>query len=215
MKSKVIFNPYGTKKVSDIKIINGNPTNLNDFNNVKFNWSNEIYKQMMANFWIPEEINLGQDVKDYRNLSESEKRALGKTLSFLIFLDSIQSINPNKLSDYITAPEVSLLLTIQAFQEQLHSKSYAYILDSIWTPEERDQILYDWSQDKKFLERIDFIAKNFNRFNEKPNEETFIDAVISTYILEGIYFYTAFTFFYNLARNGKMSGVAQEIRYIN
>ena len=213
--SKLIFNPFGTKTVNEIKLIHGNPTNLNDFNNIKYSWSNEIYKQMMANFWVPEEINLGQDKKDYPNLSESEKRALGKTLSFLIFLDSIQSINPQKISDYITAPEVSLLLTIQAFQEQLHSKSYAYILDTVFDADERDEILYTWSHDKVLLDRISYIADNFNKFNENPNDETFLDAVISTYILEGIYFYTAFSFFYNLARNGKMPGLAQEIRYIN
>ena len=30
-----------------------------------------------------------------------------------------------------------------------------------------------------------------------------------------VYFYSGFMFFYNLSRNGKMSGSAQEIRYIN
>lgn len=39
--------------------------------------------------------------------------------------------------------------------------------------------------------------------------------LIANYILEGIYFYSDFMFFYNLNRNGKMSGSAQEIRYIN
>ena len=38
---------------------------------------------------------------------------------------------------------------------------------------------------------------------------------IANFILEGIYFYSGFMFFYNLSRNGKMSGSAQEIRYIN
>ena len=40
-------------------------------------------------------------------------------------------------------------------------------------------------------------------------------ACIANFILEGIYFYSGFMFFYNLSRNGKMSGSAQEIRYIN
>ena len=39
--------------------------------------------------------------------------------------------------------------------------------------------------------------------------------MMGNYILEGIYFYSGFMFFYNLARNGKMPGSAQEIRYIN
>ena len=39
--------------------------------------------------------------------------------------------------------------------------------------------------------------------------------VIANYILEGIYFYSGFMFFYNLGRMGKMPGTAQTIRYIN
>lgn len=39
--------------------------------------------------------------------------------------------------------------------------------------------------------------------------------LIANFILEGIYFYSGFMFFYNLSRNGKMPGSAQEIRYIN
>ena len=35
------------------------------------------------------------------------------------------------------------------------------------------------------------------------------------YILEGIYFYSGFMFFYNLGRNQLMPGSVQEIRYIN
>ncbi len=38
---------------------------------------------------------------------------------------------------------------------------------------------------------------------------------MANYILEGVYFYSGFMFFYNLGRNGKMPGSAQEIRYIN
>lgn len=40
-------------------------------------------------------------------------------------------------------------------------------------------------------------------------------ALIANYILEGIYFYSGFMFFYNLGRMGKMPGTVQEIRYIN
>ena len=42
-----------------------------------------------------------------------------------------------------------------------------------------------------------------------------MEFLIPNYILEGIYFYSGFMFFYNLSRNGKMPGSAQEIRYIN
>ena len=39
--------------------------------------------------------------------------------------------------------------------------------------------------------------------------------VLANYILEGLYFYNGFNFFYNLASRNLMLGVADEIRYIN
>ena len=54
------------------------------------------YRQAMNNFWITEEINLSQDVKDYPRLLSAERSANDKIPSFLVFLDSIQTANlPN------------------------------------------------------------------------------------------------------------------------
>ena len=58
-----LFNPEGDIDVTLRRMIGGNTTNLNDFNNMKYPWVSDWYRQAMNNFWIPEEINLGQDVK--------------------------------------------------------------------------------------------------------------------------------------------------------
>ena len=60
------------------RIVGGNTTNLNDFNNMKYGWVSDWYRQAMNNFWIPEEINLGVDVRDYRLLPSPERRAYDK-----------------------------------------------------------------------------------------------------------------------------------------
>ena len=153
LNRKGLFNENGDIELNKRRMINGNTTNLNDFNNIKYNWTSDWYRQAMNNFWIPEEINLTQDIKDYRKLDEYERLAYDKALSFLIFLDSIQTANLPNIGDYITANEVNLCLTIQAFQEAVHSQSYGYILDTICSPEERSDILYQWKEDKNLLER--------------------------------------------------------------
>ena len=85
INKKPLFNENGDIEVSKKKMINGNTTNLNDFNNMKYNWVADWYRQAMNNFWIPEEINLAQDLKDYNNLDQYERTAYDKILSFLIF----------------------------------------------------------------------------------------------------------------------------------
>ena len=215
VNKKPLFNEYGDIEVSKKRMINGNTTNLNDFNNMKYSWVADWYRQAMNNFWIPEEINLSQDLKDYNKLNEYERTAYDKILSFLIFLDSIQTANLSNINSYITASEVNLCLTIQAFQEAVHSQSYSYMLDTICSPEKRNEILYQWKDDKILLERNKFIGEQYNKFLENPSKENLIKTIMANFILEGIYFYSGFMFFYNLERNGKMPGSAQEIRYIN
>jgi ribonucleoside-diphosphate reductase beta chain len=75
----------------------------------------------------------------------------------LIFLDSIQTVNLPNFNDYITAPEVNLILSIQAYQEAIHSQSYATILETVVEPKDRDEIYYFWRDDKHLLERNEFI----------------------------------------------------------
>ena len=212
---KPLFNPGGDTEVRLRRMIGGNTTNLNDFNNMRYGWVSDWYRQSMNNFWIPEEINLTQDTKDYPNLTEAERTAYDKILSFLVFLDSIQTANLPNIGEYITANEVNLCLSIQTFQECVHSQSYSYMLDTICSPVERNDILYQWKTDEHLLRRNTFIGDLYNEFQNQKDAKTLLKVMMANYILEGIYFYSGFMFFYNLSRNGKMPGSAQEIRYIN
>ncbi|MGI5949445.1 ribonucleotide-diphosphate reductase subunit beta [Peptoniphilus sp.] len=215
LKKRGLFNENGDIETSKRRIINGNTTNLNDFNNLKYKWTSDWYRQAMNNFWIPEEINLSQDIKDYRNLEGAEKVAYDKILSFLIYLDSLQTAQIPKLQSYVTANEINLCLSIQGFQESVHSQSYSYILDTICSPEEREEILYQYKDDEILLKRNKFIGDQYEDFYQEPTLKNFVKALVANYILEGIYFYSGFSFFYNLGRMGKMPGTVSEIRYIN
>ena len=198
LKRKPLFNPDGDSQVRTRRLIGGNTTNLNDFNNMKYGWVSDWYRQAMNNFWIPEEINLSQDVKDYPGLDDAERTAFNKILSFLVFLDSIQTANLPGIGAYITANEVNLCLSIQAFQECVHSQSYSYMLDTICNPVERNEILYQWKNDRHLLERNTFIGDLYNEFQENKDTLTLLKVMMANYILEGIYFYSGFMFFYNL-----------------
>lgn len=215
LTKKPLFNPSGNTDTINRRMINGNTTNLNDFNNMKYSWVSEWYRHAMNNFWIPEEINLTVDVKDYTRLEKEERIAYDKILSFLVFLDSIQTANLPAIAEYITANEINLCLTIQAFQEAIHSQSYSYMLDTICEPQQRNDVLYQWKTDEYLLKRNTFIGDLYNEFQQEKTPFVLMKTLIANFILEGIYFYSGFMFFYNLGRNNKMPGSAQTIRYIN
>ncbi|MBJ6363905.1 ribonucleotide-diphosphate reductase subunit beta [Paenibacillus sp. GCM10012307] len=214
LSRKKLFNEDGDRDWGKRRMIGGNTTNLIELNNVKYDWATKMYRTMMNNFWIPEEIPLAQDAKDYKNLSHSERNSYDKIISFLIFLDSLQTANLPNINEYITAPEVNLILTVHTFQEAVHSQSYSYILDSVCSAEVRDQIYNLWREDKNLLKRNRFITDLYENFIADPSAQNLIKTIMANYILEGIYFYSGFSFFYALGRQGKMLGTVSEIKYI-
>ncbi len=212
---KKLFNPAGSDSLNDRRIIKGDSTNIFNLNNVRYQWANLLYRNMMGNFWIPEKIDLTQDKNDYENLTDYEKEAYDGILSFLIFLDSIQTNNIPNISNYITAPEVSLILSIQTFQEAVHSQSYQYIIESILPKETRNLIYDKWREDKILFERNSYIADIYQNFLDEPNDENFSRAIIADYLLEAVYFYNGFNFFYLLASRNRMMGTSDIIKLIN
>jgi len=217
INKKPLFNPKGDREVEKRRIIHGNPTNLFELNNLKYPWAYNFYKLMaFDNYWIPQEIPMNRDKKQYEEeLTKEERDAYDKVLSFLVFLDSLQTNNLPHFADYITAPEIVMALTAQDFQEALHSFSYAYIIESVTDPLNRDRIYNLWRDDEILLTRNKLIADEYQRFIDEPTDDNFVRALYANYILEAIYFYSGFAFFYSLGRRGKMLGTTQEIRYIN
>ena len=116
---------------------------------------------------------MNEDVKQFPLLTDGERNAFDKIISFLNFLDSIQSENLPNLTRYVTAPEISSLLNIQAFQEEIHAQSYSYILDTVTNPVTRDKIYDEWREDKNLLKRNRYIANIYQKFNEEPTSERF------------------------------------------
>lgn len=215
LQQRPLFNPNGDTDITNKRIIGGNPTNIQEFNKPKYQWTSPWYRASMNNFWVPEEIPMAKDVTDYRNLQPEYRESLNKILSFLIFLDSLQTANLPNINEYITAPEVNLCLTLQTADEAIHSQSYSYILDSICNPNEQNDILYQWRDDQHLLKRVSFIGGLYNDFISNPTEFGLVKTCFANFILESIYFYSGFAFIYALGRLGIMNGTVQEIRYIN
>jgi ribonucleoside-diphosphate reductase beta chain len=175
-----------------------------------------MYQVMVGNFWLPEKVSgLKDDQRDFAStLTPDEQRAYKGILSFLIFLDSIQTVNLPNFSNYITSPEVTMLLSIHAYQEAIHSQSYATILESVVSPEERDEIHYFWRDDAVLLERNKYIGQIYQDFVDDASDVNFFRGVVANFLLEGLYFYNGFAFFDTLVDHMKMPATGRMIAYI-
>ena len=215
MERKPLFNEHGVREWQARRLIGGSTTNMLEFNNVKYGWAERLYMKMRSFFWLPEEVPMADDRMGYAHLSEADRHAYTRILSFLIFLDSIQTANLGYIANYVTAPEVDVCLKTQAFFETVHSQSYDYILTSVVDAVTRDAVYNAWREDGHLLHRNRFVTDLYERFVNDPTPDNFARVLMADLVLEGIYFYSGFAFFYALGRQGKMGGTVSVIRLIN
>lgn len=214
INKRPIFNENGDDSKLARSIFNGSTTGIANLNSVKYSWATTLYKHMINAYWIPEKVGLGEDKVKLKELSHDELEALKSTLSFLIFLDSLQVANLPLLSSYITAPEINSVLVVQAFFEQVHSQSYQYMLQELFPNLEREEIYNRWRNDPALLERNRYIADQYQLFSDNQTLENFKKVLLADYCLESIYFYSGFNYFFTLAARNKIPGCSGMIRYI-
>ncbi|MBD3807776.1 MAG: ribonucleotide-diphosphate reductase subunit beta [Epsilonproteobacteria bacterium] len=213
MDRKKIYNPNSDEHTRDRKIFGGNPTGIFELNDIKYQWAYNLWEVMLSNTWFPKEVDMTKDVSDYKQLTDAEKTAYDKVLAQLIFMDSLQTNNLiDNINPFITSPEINLILVRQAFEEALHAQSYAVMVDSIST--NSAEIYELWRRDMMLKHKNDAIAAVYEELGVNPTDQNIVKAMFANQILEGIYFYSGFTYIYTLARSGKMLGSADMIRFI-
>lgn len=196
-------------------IINGESSNVLNWDDVRFSWAFPKYKKMLGNFWVPMEINMSKDVQQFTELSEHEREAFLKIIGLLALLDSIQSDYAGKVADYLTDSSLNALMIILAQQEVIHNHSYSYILSSIADKQTQDETFNYWRTEPTLQRRNDFVVDGYKAFAENPTVGNMLESIVNDVILEGLFFYSGFAFFYNLARNQKMVATSTMINYIN
>ncbi len=213
MDRKTIYNPDSKESLNDRKIFGGNSDGMINFTRMKYQWALNLWDTMEANTWFPREVQMTGDAKDYKYLTEPEKRMYDLVLSQLIFMDSLQTNNlMDNINPYITAPEINACLSRQSYEEANHSKSYAVMVESI--SDNTDQIYDMWKNDLKLREKNNYIADVYKSLAGDINDEKIVLALFANQILEGLYFYAGFAAMYALGKSGKMLGSSQMIRFI-
>lgn len=196
-------------------IVNGQSSNVLNWDDVRFNWAYPKYKKMLGNFWTPFEINMSNDIKQFGDLSNEEREAFLKIIGLLALLDSVQTDFAGKVADYLTDSSLNALMIILAQQEVIHNHSYSYILSSLVSRDEQDHVFDFWRTEPVLQKRNDFVLKGYEAFAEQPDVDSMLRSIVYDVILEGLFFYSGFSFFYHLARHQKMVGTSTMINYIN
>ena len=171
-------------------------------------WAFEAYKMQQQMHWMPEEVNLADDLKDFREkLSEGNKKLL--TQIFRFFTQADVDVADGYATHYLPTfkqPEVRMMLSAFASTEAVHQEAYALLLDTLGYDEGEYKM---FAQIQTMADKHDYLT-NFNM--ENPFEMAKTLAVYSAFT-EGVQLFSSFAILLNFPRFGKMKGMGQIVTY--
>src|SRR5690625_3120836 len=149
------------------------------------------------------------DIRQFPTLSEAEQAAYLKIIGLLSTLDAPQTRTALLLSLYATDSSVQSIMAVIAQQEAVHNESYSYVLSSVVSLDEQNESFQLGRKDPVLLKRNESMTKQYNAFVEEPSIDNILKTLVYTALLEGMFFYSGFAFFYNRSeerRVGKECG---------
>ncbi|AZS18106.1 ribonucleotide-diphosphate reductase subunit beta [Paenibacillus lutimineralis] len=212
MQLQEIFNTKAPNKST--RIINGECSGIVNWDDIRMPHMYKLYKVLLLNYWIADEIPMSKDAQQFPLLEPEEQRTFKINIGLLAVLDSMQTMFVGDVKRYLTDSSLEAIAAVIAQQEVVHNQSYSYVLSSLVSDQEQKEIFEYWKHDPVLLERNTFISEIYQNFRNEQTPQTFFEALVADLILEGIFFYSTFAFFYNLARDQKMMGTSQMISYI-
>lgn len=208
-----VLNPANPNKAT--AIFGGEASGILNWNDIAHPHFYTLRQRIRSLFWTANEVDMTQDVKQFATLTKEEQSAFLKIIGLLATLDGPQTVIAMKIADFTTDPSVKSILATIADQESEHNHSYAYVLSSVTNLDKQMAAFEMGRTDEVLMKRNERIVEVYNEFAENPTIETVLKAMVYTTLLEGLFFYSGFAFFYNLARHQKMVGTSTMISYIN
>jgi ribonucleoside-diphosphate reductase beta chain len=207
-----LLNPEFPNKSTGI--INGQSSGLLNWNDIAYPQIYDLYQTLLSNFWKAQEINMQDDIKQWDNLSSTEKDVFLRINTQLACLDSLQTPTMCQVMDYVTDSSFKAIFAVIAQQEAVHNESYSYILSSLVPLNEQKDRFNQAKNDPIVQKRNQLILDAYESFRENPTPQNLFQLGVNSINLEGIYFYAGFAFFYHLARQQKMLKTSTMISYI-
>ena len=105
----------------------------------RYPWAYDFWKKQQQVHWMPEEVPLGEDCKDWATkLNDRERNLL--TQIFRFFTQSDVEVNDNYMERYARVfkpTEVKMMLSAFSNMETIHIAAYALLLETIGMPDAR------------------------------------------------------------------------------
>lgn len=162
----------------------------------------EMYKKHEASFWTAEELDLQGDLADWAALQDGERHFISHVLAFFAASDGIvnENLAVNFMSE-VQLPEARCFYGFQIMMENIHSETYALLIDTyIRDPEEKNRLFHA-------IETIPAVRQKAEWALRWIEAGSFAERLVAFAAVEGIFFSGSFCSLFWLKKRGLMPGL--------
>jgi len=174
----------------------------------RYPWAYEAWLMQQRLHWLPEEVPLADDVKDWQHkLTPAEKNLL--TQIFRFFTQADVEVNNCYMRHYarVFGPtEVQMMLAAFSNIETVHIAAYSHLLDTVGMPESEYSAFLRY---KEMKDKYDYMQQ-FG--TETPADIAKTLAVFGAFT-EGLQLFASFAVLMNFPRFNKMKGMGQIVSW--
>ncbi len=180
----------------------------NTYKPFEYPWAIDFWKRQQQIHWVPEEVPLGEDCRDWaQKISDHERNLLTQIFRFFTQADiEVQDCYHDKYGRVFKPTEIKMMLTAFSNMETVHIAAYSHLLDTIGMPE---------SEYGMFLEYDEMRAKHdyMQQFGVDNDEDIARTLAMFGGFTEGLQLFASFAMLMNFPRFNKMKGMGQIVSW--
>ncbi len=174
----------------------------------RYPWAYDAWLIQQRIHWLPEEVPLADDVKDWnRKLSDAERNLLSQIFRF--FTQSDVEVNNCYMKHYARVfkpTEVQMMLAAFSNMETVHIAAYSHLLDTIGMPEAEYSAFLRY---KAMKDKYDYM----HAFGVDTKEDIAKTLAVFGAFTEGLQLFASFAILLNFPRFNKMKGMGQIVSW--
>ncbi|MDH5647763.1 MAG: ribonucleotide-diphosphate reductase subunit beta [Anaplasmataceae bacterium] len=174
----------------------------------EYPWAYDAWLAQQQMHWIPQEIPMADDVKDWlTTLKPNEKNLLTQIFRFFTQADvEVHDCYMTKYAGVFKVPEIVMMLTSFANMETVHIAAYSHLLDTVGMPEIEYGAFLKYSQMK---DKCDYL----HTFDVDTDENIASTLAVFGAFTEGLALFASFAILLNFPRFNKMKGMGQIVTW--
>ena len=174
----------------------------------EYPWAFDFWKRQQQIHWMPEEVPLGEDCRDWaQKISDHERNLLTQIFRFFTQADiEVQDCYHDKYGRVFKPTEIKMMLTAFSNMETVHIAAYSHLLDTIGMPESEYSAFLSY---KEMKDKHDYLAT----FGVDNDEDIARTLAMFGGFTEGLQLFASFAMLMNFPRFNKMKGMGQIVTW--